>query len=82
MLIPYPYAAENHQYYNAKALEENHAAFLIEQKDLTPEKLEALIDRLLSEPETFKKIGRNARNMAVLDAKEKICDQIAALAAV
>ncbi len=80
VLIPYPYAAENHQYYNAKALEENHAAFLIEQKDLTPEKLEALIGRLLTEPETFRKIGRNARNMAVLDAKEKICDQIVALA--
>ena len=80
VLIPYPYAAENHQYYNAKALEDNHAAFLIEQKNLTTEKLSALIDRLLAEPETFRKIGRNARNMAVPDAKKKICDIIVSLA--
>ena len=80
VLIPYPYAAENHQYYNAKALEENGAAFLIEQKDLTADGLAALVERLLAEPGTFRNIGQNARNMAVPDAKEKICDQIVALA--
>ncbi|MDR1941526.1 MAG: undecaprenyldiphospho-muramoylpentapeptide beta-N-acetylglucosaminyltransferase [Endomicrobium sp.] len=38
VLIPYPYAAENHQLYNAKELS---GALIIEEKDLTPEKLNA-----------------------------------------
>lgn len=76
VLIPYPYAAENHQYFNAKALEDRQAAFLIEQKDLTPEKLESLIGRMLEQPAVFERIGQNARNMAVTGAQDKICDII------
>ena len=80
VLIPYPYAAENHQYFNAKALEDRQAAFLIEQKALTPDKIAALIDRLLAQPAVFAQIGRNARNMAVSGAQDKICDIIVRLA--
>ena len=80
VLIPYPYAAENHQYHNARALEENGAACLIEQKDLTADKLAELIETLLSRPEVFREIGKKARNMAVPDAKQKICDEIVSLA--
>ena len=79
VLIPYPYAAENHQYFNAKTLEDRQAAFLIEQKDLTPDKLVALIEKLLAQPAVFARIGQNARNMAVLGAEEKICDIILGL---
>ena len=35
VLVPYPYAAENHQYKNAKVLEDNGAAILIEDSALT-----------------------------------------------
>ncbi len=80
VLIPYPYAAENHQYFNAKALEDRQAAFLIEQKNLTADKLAALIERLLEQPAVFAKIGQNARNMAVSGAQDKICDMIMRLA--
>lgn len=80
VLIPYPYAAENHQYFNAKALEDRQAAFLIEQKALTPDKLVSLIERMLAQPAAFEQIGRNARNMAVLGAQDKICDIIVRLA--
>ena len=32
--IPYPYAASNHQYYNAKFLSDKNASYLVEQKEL------------------------------------------------
>ena len=68
ILIPFPHAAENHQYYNAKTLEDIKAAIIIEEKDLNKqyllEKLEALIkdDKLLTEmAENSKKIeGKNS----------------------
>ncbi len=47
LLIPYPYAANNHQMVNAKVLEEHGAALVIEDKDATPENvLGALTDAL------------------------------------
>ena len=74
VLIPYPYAAENHQYYNALSLAEKDAAILIEQSALTPEKLSAVIEDLLSDPVKFAAMGKNARDPAITDAKKKIVD--------
>lgn len=79
VLIPYPYAAENHQYHNAMALVEKDAAVLIEQKDLTSEKIAGLIRELLTDPARFRTMGQNARNMAKTDAKSAICDIITGL---
>jgi UDP-N-acetylglucosamine--N-acetylmuramyl-(pentapeptide) pyrophosphoryl-undecaprenol N-acetylglucosamine transferase len=39
LLVPFPHAADNHQFHNALALAETGAARLLEQKDATPEKV-------------------------------------------
>lgn len=72
ILVPYPYAAENHQYHNAMALVNNGAAILIEDKDLTGERLIKEVDKLLAHPEKLKEIGENAKKMAIYDATERI----------
>lgn len=79
VLIPYPYAAENHQYYNALALAERGAAQVIEQKDLTPGALIAIIRELLNDPAKYERMGNNARSMAIPDAKKQIADIVLAL---
>jgi UDP-N-acetylglucosamine--N-acetylmuramyl-(pentapeptide) pyrophosphoryl-undecaprenol N-acetylglucosamine transferase len=43
VLIPYPYAADNHQEHNARSLAESGGAEVIVQKDLTPGKLAQVI---------------------------------------
>ncbi|MCU0787140.1 MAG: UDP-N-acetylglucosamine--N-acetylmuramyl-(pentapeptide) pyrophosphoryl-undecaprenol N-acetylglucosamine transferase [Verrucomicrobia bacterium] len=43
VLIPYPHAADNHQFHNACAFESTGAAVLIEQRDLQPEHLLAAL---------------------------------------
>ncbi len=43
VLIPFPFAADNHQEYNARTLEGLCAADVIVQKDLTPDRLAGLI---------------------------------------
>jgi UDP-N-acetylglucosamine--N-acetylmuramyl-(pentapeptide) pyrophosphoryl-undecaprenol N-acetylglucosamine transferase len=45
LLIPFPYAADNHQEYNARTLVGRGTADLIIQKELTPEKLAELIKK-------------------------------------
>ena len=79
VMIPYPYAAENHQYYNAKALADRDAGIVIEQKDLTEEKLSAILDDLLALPETYRRMGANARAMAKSDAQKHIADIVLSL---
>ena len=49
ILIPSPYVAANHQEYNARELENNHAAKMILEKDLTGEKLISTIVSMLGD---------------------------------
>lgn len=74
ILVPYPYAAENHQYFNAMSLVKQDAAILIEDKDLTPQRLIDEVDKLLSNPEKLKQMGENAKKSAILDATERIVE--------
>jgi UDP-N-acetylglucosamine--N-acetylmuramyl-(pentapeptide) pyrophosphoryl-undecaprenol N-acetylglucosamine transferase len=47
ILVPYPAATDNHQFYNAQAFEQTGAALLLEQKNAPPDKLANLISDLV-----------------------------------
>ena len=72
ILIPYPFATENHQYHNAKALADKGAAILIEEKNLTPAVLMQHIDTLLESPGKLTQMGKAAKQMAVTDDTSRI----------
>ena len=72
ILIPSPYVAENHQYYNAKVLADRDAAILIEEKNLTDEELYFQVNKLINNKEKVFTMGENARSLAVIDANERI----------
>lgn len=80
ILIPSPNVAENHQYHNAMALVSKDAAVLIEEKDLTGERLAQELDRLLSSPQRRRQLEANAKALAITDANERIYAVIAGLA--
>ena len=80
ILIPSPNVAENHQFHNAMALVNNGAAVIIEEKDLTGERLAAEVDRLLSSPELLRSLGENAKKMAIPDTVERIASILSRLA--
>ena len=79
ILIPSPNVAENHQYHNAMALVRNGAAMLIEEKDLTDEKLYDTVISLLDDPKKIEEIGSNARKMAITDATDRILDAVCSI---
>lgn len=80
LLIPSPHVAENHQYHNAMALVEKNAALLLEEKELTPEKVIDIIEDLLHTPARFRELGVNAGAMNIPDAKKHICNILETLA--
>ena len=43
ILIPFPYAIDNHQYYNAKILEDKKAAYIINENDISKKLVEILL---------------------------------------
>ena len=79
ILVPSPNVAENHQYHNAMALVNKGAALIIEEKDLTKEKMQVLFDSLTKDDENRLAVEANAKAMAVADAKEKIADIVLSL---
>ena len=76
ILIPSPNVAENHQYYNAMELQKAGAAVVIEEKDLTGEKLVSTVSGLLAEPGKLAAMGRNARTLSVDDSLDRIADAL------
>lgn len=79
ILIPSPNVAENHQFHNAMALVENGAAEVVEEKDLTTEKMRELFLKMTGDRNVLAQYGENAKKMAIIDAKEKIADIVLSL---
>ncbi len=79
VLIPSPNVAENHQYHNAMVLSEHDAAVVIEEKDLTPKLLRDTVESLCADPATLRRLGKNAQSMAIIDANERIYQEITGL---
>jgi UDP-N-acetylglucosamine--N-acetylmuramyl-(pentapeptide) pyrophosphoryl-undecaprenol N-acetylglucosamine transferase len=49
LLVPFPAAADNHQFHNARAYEQTGAALLLEQRDATPEKVSSALRELVED---------------------------------
>lgn len=76
ILIPYPYAAADHQRKNAKSLLNKNACLYLEDKETTGETLLEKLDELLSDPEKLASIQANTRALAKLDATQTIVKQL------
>ena len=72
VLIPSPYVAENHQYHNAMTLKNKGAAIVIEEKDLSGEKLIDEISKIIENKSKLQKMSEAAGKIAITDANERI----------
>jgi UDP-N-acetylglucosamine--N-acetylmuramyl-(pentapeptide) pyrophosphoryl-undecaprenol N-acetylglucosamine transferase len=71
ILIPYPFAAEDHQTYNANIFAETGAALLFQQADLTPEQLQQVTLELLRSPQ-LSAMATAAGQLAVIDSADQL----------
>lgn len=72
VLVPSPYVAENHQYYNAMALADRGAAVCIEEKNLTDVALWDTIKETALSPQVLADMSEAAGEAAIDDAHERI----------
>lgn len=79
LLVPFPWAADNHQYLNAKSLVDAGAAQMIEEKDLTGETLAGEIRAILANPERRERMARAAGRLGSPQAAKEIADVCAEL---
>lgn len=70
LFIPYPYAASNHQYFNAKFLENKNLGFLCEEKNLSDEVLWDILGYL--EEEKISQISKELQQQCSSNATENI----------
>jgi len=79
IMIPFPFAADDHQRKNAEALEQAGAARMILQQDLNAKRLEQTIRELVNEPQRVSAMENASRQLsrgnaaaAVVDLVEKL----------
>jgi UDP-N-acetylglucosamine--N-acetylmuramyl-(pentapeptide) pyrophosphoryl-undecaprenol N-acetylglucosamine transferase len=74
ILVPYPFAANNHQEFNARFLTAAGAAELILNKDFTGEAFAGKINRFLTEPEHLANLEAASRQLARPEAAKEIVE--------
>lgn len=72
ILIPKTYTAENHQEYNARALEKEGAAKVILEKDLDGDVLIKAIEEIIDNKNVLKTMSLNSKRMGNTDVENKI----------
>jgi UDP-N-acetylglucosamine--N-acetylmuramyl-(pentapeptide) pyrophosphoryl-undecaprenol N-acetylglucosamine transferase len=81
ILVPYPYATEDHQTSNAIDVSAAGAARVLADRDLSPERLTACILELMDDPDARTQMADAARAWARPDADERIAALVAEVAA-
>jgi UDP-N-acetylglucosamine--N-acetylmuramyl-(pentapeptide) pyrophosphoryl-undecaprenol N-acetylglucosamine transferase len=79
ILVPLPHSLDNDQLQNAARLAESGAAWCIEQKDLSPERLSRDIEALLGEPDKLSRAAGAAKRLGKPDAVERLADLLEGL---
>lgn len=77
ILVPYPYAIDDHQMANAHAVDESGGAWLIPQPAFTAEALAARLDSLFAAPGTLARAAACALGAGRPDAAARLADMVA-----
>lgn len=76
LLVPYPYAVDNHQYFNALQLQQANAAEIVEDKQLKPELLAEKLKSLFLDDTQREVMANNAKAMAMPNATHQVVEGI------
>jgi UDP-N-acetylglucosamine--N-acetylmuramyl-(pentapeptide) pyrophosphoryl-undecaprenol N-acetylglucosamine transferase len=81
ILVPYPFAAADHQTGNARWMQDGGAAVVVADADLTPQRLRAEVDALLGDRGRLATMAAASRALARPDAAQAIAAEVVAAAA-
>ena len=72
ILVPFPFAVDDHQTANARFLEGEGAALVCQQAELTTERLATLLREWLGDRDRLLRMAEAARRLAKVDAAEQV----------
>ena len=75
LLIPFPAAIDDHQTVNGQWLVNGGAAILIQQRELSAERLAEELQALADNPGKMRTMADNARKLAITDAARRVADR-------
>lgn len=76
IFVPSPYVANNHQYYNAKEIVNNHAGLMILESELNGKVLFETVRNLLSNKQEYEILKMNLKNLGKIDSSEVIVHEL------
>lgn len=76
ILVPSPYVTNNHQYMNAKALEDKGACKLITEEEFSISSVIPAIDSILDDEVSYKKMKNASKSLGVTDSASRIYNEI------
>lgn len=76
ILVPSPYVTNNHQYLNAKELEDYKASKLVSEKDFCPEVIVSLVDDILNNKTLYNEMKKNSLKLGVPSSATKFYDEV------
>ena len=72
LLVPFPFAVDDHQTANAHFLAQGGAALLVQQAELNAERLAAILRDLLGDRTQLLRMAEAARSLAKIEAAEQV----------
>ncbi len=79
VLVPYPFAAADHQTQNAKAMVDKGASILCREEEIE-QQLQSIILTLVKDPVRLQQLASKTRNLGSLHATEVVADAVLRLA--
>ena len=76
VLVPLPIATDNHQYFNAQAVEDTGAGWVVTQDAFTPESLAVRLETLMRVPQRLVECAAAMRLLGTIHAAEKLADVV------
>jgi len=76
ILIPYPFATDDHQTANANVLADAGAAWVVQQRDLSAEKLVWMLQDILEAPDELARRAAAAHAIGKPDAAQRLADLV------
>ncbi len=76
ILVPSPYVTNNHQYKNAKDLEENGACIIVTEEEFSKDKIILEIDKLFDNKEIYSKMKESSQKLGVADSATRIYKEL------
>ena len=76
ILVPYPFATDDHQTSNARVLADAGAAWLVPQRAFAPDKLAALLNEIFANPDELAKRAAAAAGLGKPNAAQRLADLV------